>query len=146
MLQNQNYEAFLLTVSLHSLRISPYFTVEILVWSFKFFKDFFFHHDVGCHDNKEEEKTFLYLFDKSISIIGLYTKLASVRVLHIPHCEGPLCALIKAEHSSKLYWTDLKIIWHYILYYILFDYDPWPRLFKSYWSIQSIWSVYIMKF
>ena len=28
------------------------------------------------------------------------------------------------------------IIWHYILYYILFD-DPWPRFFKSYWSIEN---------
>ena len=28
------------------------------------------------------------------------------------------------------------IIWHYILYYILFD-DPWPRFFKSYLSIEN---------
>ena len=28
------------------------------------------------------------------------------------------------------------IIWHYILYYILFD-DPWPRFFKSHWSIEN---------
>ena len=59
-----------------------------------------------------------------------------MRVLPIPHGEGPYCALVKTEHSSKLYWADLKIIWHDILYYILFD-DPWPRLFNSYWSIEN---------
>ena len=68
--------------------------------------------------------------------MAYFTKLASMRVLHIPHGEGQCCAVIKTEHSSKLYWADSKIIWHYVFYYILFD-DPWPRFFKSYWSIEN---------
>ena len=70
-----------------------------------------------------------------------------MRVLHIPHGEGPYCALIKSKHSSKLYWGDLKIIWHYILNYILLD-DPWPKFFKSYWSIENfaarVFGLYIL--
>ena len=75
------------------------------------------------------------------------SELASVRVLHIPHGEGPYCALIKTEHNSKLYWADLKKIWHYILYYILFD-DPWPIFFKSYKYIENfatrVFGLYIL--
>ena len=67
MLQNQNYEAFLLSVSLHILRISPYFTVEILVWSFKFIIDFYSHHDAGCHDNKQEKSLLISPWQKHIN-------------------------------------------------------------------------------
>ena len=38
--------------------------------------------------------------------------MVSVRILHIPHGEGPYWAVIKTDHSSKLNWADLKIIWH----------------------------------
>ena len=84
---------------------------------------------------------------KTYQLLAYFRKLASVRDLHIPHGEGPYCALIKTEQSSKLYWADLKIILHYILYYILFD-DPWPRFFKSYWSIEKfaarVFGLYIL--
>ena len=94
----------------------------------------------------KKKKNFWYLLDKSITIIDLFHE-TGLSVLHIPHDEGPYCALIKTEHSSKLYWTDLKIICHYILYYILFD-DPWPRIFKSYWSIENfasrVFGLYIL--
>ena len=94
------------------------------MWSFKFFKDFYSHHDAGCHNNKKEKKnTFDISLTKAYQLLAYFRKLASVRDLHISHGEGPYCALIKTEHSSKLYWADLQIILHYILYYILFD-DP----------------------
>ena len=60
----------------------------ILVWSFKFFKDFYSHHDAGCHDNQKEKKNFGYLIVKSK--LAYFKKLVSKRVLHIPHGEGPL--------------------------------------------------------
>ena len=92
------------------------------MWYFKFFKDFYSHHDAGCHDNKKKTTFDIYL-TKAYQLLAYFTKLATVRVLHIPHGDWPYCAFIKTKHGSKLNWADLKIIWHYILYYILFD-DP----------------------
>ena len=94
--------------------ILSYFTVMILV---KFFKDFYSHHDVGCYDN-QKEKNFWYLLVKDI--LAYFTKLVSKRVL--PHGEGPYCAVIKPEHSNKLYLADLKIIWH-IFYLMILGQD-----------------------
>ena len=90
---------------------------------------------VAMTTKKKEKKTFDISLSKAYQYLAYFTKLASVRVLYMPHGEGPYCALITTEYSYKLYWADLKIILHYILCYILFD-DPWPRFFKSYWSIE----------
>ena len=96
---------------------------------------------------KRKKKTFDISLTKAYQLLTYFTKLASVHLLHIPRGEWPYCALIKTEHSSKLYWADLKIIWKYILYYILFD-DPWPSFFKSYWSIENfaagVFDLYIL--
>ena len=49
------------------------------------------------------------------ALSAYFTKLVSVRVLHIPRGEEPYCSVIKTEHSSKLYWADLKYFGTYFI-------------------------------
>ena len=89
--------------------ISSYFTVKILVWSYKFFKDFYSNHDAGCHDNQREKTFDISLKNGYWLILHNWSQCVSCI---IPHGEGSYYAVIKTEHSSKLYWADFKVIRH----------------------------------
>ena len=146
MLQNQNYEAFLWSVSLHILRISPYFTVEILVWSFKFFKYFVSHHDAGCHDNKKEKQLLISPWQKHINNLLISRNwpqcVSCIYLMARGHTVLSSKLNIEVSYTGPILKNNLAL--YIILYFIWWSLAMILQIILVHCKLfrQSIWSVY----